>query len=134
LSVQFSRILAYLLAVVCGAALMFAVDRVWNADRVINPMDRPGDPPVVRPVKPDQTKQAAQVPAAAVAQPASPPVDPNVLHVQGITEPAPGRFAKLPLATSQPVAFVDVKPGDRVKKGWQVFSHWESPERLQVVK
>ena len=52
----------------------------------------------------------------------------------GITEPAPGKLARLPFATSQPIAFVDVKVGDRVKKGWQVFSHWESPERLQAVK
>jgi multidrug efflux pump subunit AcrA (membrane-fusion protein) len=32
------------------------------------------------------------------------------------------------------VAFVDVKPGDRVTKGSQVFSHWESPETLQAVQ
>lgn len=56
------------------------------------------------------------------------------LRVMGITEPASGRFVKLPLATSQPVAFVDVKLGDRIKKGWQVFSHWESPERLRAAK
>ncbi|MFM9069474.1 MAG: efflux RND transporter periplasmic adaptor subunit [Planctomycetota bacterium] len=56
------------------------------------------------------------------------------LELTGITEPGYGRFAKLPLATNQPVAFVDVKPGDEVEKGWQVFSHWESPDRLQAVK
>jgi multidrug efflux pump subunit AcrA (membrane-fusion protein) len=62
------------------------------------------------------------------------PAPENMLRVTGMTEPAPGRYAKLPLATSQAVAFVDVKLGDRVKKGWQVFSHWESPDRLQAVK
>jgi multidrug efflux pump subunit AcrA (membrane-fusion protein) len=56
------------------------------------------------------------------------------LVLTGITEPGYGRFAKLPLATNQPVAFVDVKPGDTVEKGWQVFSHWESPDRLQAIK
>ncbi len=56
------------------------------------------------------------------------------LRFEGVTEPAPGRFARLPLATAEPVAFVDVRMGDRVKKGWQVFSHWESPERLQAVR
>jgi hypothetical protein len=54
--------------------------------------------------------------------------------VSGITEPAAGRYAQLPLATGQPVAFVDVKPGDRIQRGWQVFSHWESPEALQAVR
>lgn len=58
----------------------------------------------------------------------------ETLLVRGRTEPAPGRLARLPLATGQPVAFVDVRVGDRVEKGWQVFSHWESPERLQMVK
>ncbi len=56
------------------------------------------------------------------------------LRVQGKTEPAFGKFAKVPLATSEAVAFVDVKPGAVVKKGWQLFSHWESPERLQAAK
>jgi hypothetical protein len=60
--------------------------------------------------------------------------DDNLLRIAGVTEPAPGRYAKLPLATYQPVAFVDVHLGDRVEKGWQVFSHWESPERLQAMK
>jgi hypothetical protein len=58
----------------------------------------------------------------------------QAICVGGVTEPAPGRYAKLSLATTQAIAFVDVKPGDRVKKGWQVFSHWESPERLQAMK
>jgi biotin carboxyl carrier protein len=61
-------------------------------------------------------------------------IAPTELRISGLTEPAPGKYAKLPLATSQAVAFVDVKLGDRVKKGWQCFSHWESPERLQAVK
>lgn len=56
------------------------------------------------------------------------------LVVSGTTEPAAGRFAKVPLATSQAVAFVDATLGCTVKKGWQLFSHWESPERLQVAK
>jgi hypothetical protein len=59
---------------------------------------------------------------------------PDALVISGVTEPAPGRSATLPLATAQPVAFVDVKPGDRVTKGSQVFSHWESPETLQAVQ
>lgn len=54
--------------------------------------------------------------------------------ISAVTENAPGYLAKLPLATAEPVAFIDVQPGDRVEKGWQVFSHWESPERLQVIK
>lgn len=56
------------------------------------------------------------------------------LHIPGTTEVAPGRLAKVALATNQAVAFVDVKLGDRVKKGYQVFSHWESPEGLEATK
>lgn len=59
---------------------------------------------------------------------------PVAVGYRGVLEPAAGAFVKLPLATSQPVAFVDVRPGDRVEKGWQVFSHWESPERLHAMK
>lgn len=77
--------------------------------------------------------------SAAAVEPSVPTADlptlpqPATIFV-GVTEPAPGHFARLPLATNQPVAFVDVKAGDRVQKGWQVFSHWESPERLQAMK
>jgi biotin carboxyl carrier protein len=110
--------------------------------------DPPADPiPVSEPDSKEQVVEevvhenpvASAIPLTepvASANPLTMPVaEPtNELRVSGTTEPAPGRFAKLPLATSQAVAFVDVKAGDRVKKGWQVFSHWESPERLQAVK
>ncbi|MFO0914750.1 MAG: HlyD family efflux transporter periplasmic adaptor subunit [Pirellulales bacterium] len=70
---------------------------------------------------------------ATVALPDAPQA-PTELTLSGLTEPAPGRWAKLPLATSHPIAFVDVRLGDKVSKGTQVFSHWESPEQLQAVK
>ena len=75
---------------------------------------------------------ASEPPAETIVD--SAPPETAELAVSGVTEPAPGKYAKLPLATSQAVAFVDVKVGDRVKKGWQCFSHWESPERLQAMK
>jgi hypothetical protein len=100
------------------------------------------------PEKPVERKVVVEKPVSLPRESAPPPkmlepapaeerpiavVEPS-LKFTGVTEPAPDRFAKLPLATSQAVAFVDVRPGDHVKKGHQVFSHWESPERLAAVK
>lgn len=137
------RLLAYGLAVVLGAALMFAVDRAWTDSSpaasthgaAMTAQPATDALPVLEPVATVITpkEEVVRVPPETVAIEAA-AESPEVLRVTGVTEPVPGRFAKLPLATNQPVAFVDVKLGDRVKKGWQVFSHWESPERLQAVK
>jgi multidrug efflux pump subunit AcrA (membrane-fusion protein) len=78
-------------------------------------------------------KTSHKSPSAAVMNP--PPVAaPRGFRVAGITEPSPDRYARVPLATSQAVAFIDVKVGEKVKKGYQLFSHWESPDRLQAFK
>ena len=153
------KFVAYSLAFCAGAAAMFAYDHrpatpsppASEVAMHISPVvadysmpEPPADPiPVAEPESTEQvvTDVSHETPVARAspltdAGPIAIPVDQptNELCVTGTTEPAPGRFAKLPLATSQAIAFVDVKPGDRVKKGWQVFSHWESPDRLQAVK
>jgi hypothetical protein len=140
------RLLAYVLVFAAGLATMFAIDRTFlksapprvDSAAVNEPpavvdtsaaiaqkpiLDEPKTIPV-----PEAESPKSIPPPAAIGKTSRP------LRVAGVTEPAPGRYAKLPLATSQAVAFVDVKLGDRVKKGWQVFSHWESPERLQAMK
>lgn len=108
-----TRKAAYLLTFVAGAAGMFAVDR-----SIQTPKPHDGPPPLKRPhpLAPEERES------------------PDHLHISGTTEAAPGRIAKISLATNQAVAFVDVKLGDPVKKGWQVFSHWESPEGLEAIK
>ena len=92
---------------------------------------QPSDGPLraEEPTEPERPKELDDVHEVVLASEST-----DSLCISGVTEPAHGRYAKLPLATSQAVAFVDVKPGDRIKKGWQVFSHWESPERLQAMK
>lgn len=110
-----ARKVAYLLTFVAGAAGMNAVDRSTTP----KPHDTP--PHLNRPhLPPGEGKEQREIP--------------HQLQIPGITEAAPGRMAKITLATNQAVAFVDVKVGDRVKKGWQVFSHWESPEGLEATK
>jgi multidrug efflux pump subunit AcrA (membrane-fusion protein) len=89
--------------------------------------------PVLTPVKKASFESAVEQKAAPSPSPTTANSS-SQLRITGLLEPAPGGFAKLPLATFQAVAFVDVQPGDRVKKGWQVFSHWESPDRLQAAK
>lgn len=107
-----ARKIAYALTFVAGAGGMYALDRIPP-----NPHDGPS--PLKRPnlLLPPENQES-----------------PDHFTLAGITKAAPGRLAKISLATSQAVAFVDVKLGDRVKKGWQVFSHWESPEGLEATK
>jgi multidrug efflux pump subunit AcrA (membrane-fusion protein) len=125
-----SRILVAALLVVAGAAAMFAWQRFRTPQLAPPTAERVVTPAVVtEKIAPPRIERPA---VAVEAAPAPAPGD--SLRVMGLTEPAPGRFAKLPLATSQAIAFVDVKPGDKVKKGIQVFSHWESPDRLQAAK
>lgn len=135
------RAAAYLLVFVSGAATMF-VFRGAVAPSPITPEtvhDIRVEPaavvhvPLVREEPPRPLAALATEPKPEIGQGATAAL-PDTWHVSGTLEPAPGRYARLPLATSQAVAFVDVKTGDRVQKGWQVFSHWESPERLQAAK
>lgn len=99
-----ARKAAYALTFLAGAAGMYAIDHI--------PDPKPhNDPPPLK--RPETT-------------------DP--LTMSGTTEAAPGRLARISLSTNQAVAFVDVKVGDYVKKGHQVFSHWESPEGLDATK
>lgn len=141
-----TRIAASVLTFIAGAAAMFAYVHLPRA----TPLGDPSSASQTTQVRAPHNLASTAVPedfdsldtqSADVTTSKSPETIPETevpsstwTRVDGVTEPAPGRFAKLPLATSQPVAFVDVKPGDRVKKGWQVFSHWESPERLQAMK
>jgi hypothetical protein len=159
---HFFRLSAYLLAFASGAAAMFAFYQVPVKPEVAqsNQQSQPTFPTAN--ASPEQVDEQPQVevvdtraPETKIDTPATeesakpddaPPKELQTsevvvameaiqsLCVTGVTEPAAGRFAKLSLATNQAIAFVDVKPGDRVKKGWQVFSHWESPERLQAMK
>jgi multidrug efflux pump subunit AcrA (membrane-fusion protein) len=132
------RCAAFGLTFVAGAAAMLA-GRSWFAPATIEPRPvvsdhkvalQPSDPAPPKLLEPAPMTEKPIAPSTKVE---AAPAD-HHLRLTGITEPAPDRFAKLPLATSQAVAFVDVRPGDRIKKGHQVFSHWESPERLQAVK
>ncbi|MFN0018085.1 MAG: efflux RND transporter periplasmic adaptor subunit [Pirellulaceae bacterium] len=129
---------AYLLVFISGAAAMFALRgvRESSAPIVQSPIIHVPvavDAPVRAPVEKVSFESSAEQRSAYVPSPVAAST-PSKLQVPGLLEPAPGRFAKLPLATFQAVAFVDVQPGDSVKKGWQVFSHWESPDRLQAAK
>jgi multidrug efflux pump subunit AcrA (membrane-fusion protein) len=92
----------------------------------------PKDPGDATPEKPKSADASATAEAPAKHSSSTATSEPVI--VVGVTEPAPGRYARLPLATSQAVAYLDVKPGDRVTKGLQVFSHYESPDRLQAVQ
>ncbi|MBI1934640.1 efflux RND transporter periplasmic adaptor subunit [Candidatus Peregrinibacteria bacterium] len=98
------RKVAYLLTFVAGAAGMYAVE---NGPL---PFKRP---PLLAPERKETSDQ---------------------LRIPGVTEATPGRLAKITLATNQAIASVDVNVGDRVKKGWQVFSHFASPEGLEAMK
>jgi multidrug efflux pump subunit AcrA (membrane-fusion protein) len=142
---------AYLLVFISGAAAMFAfrgaggIQPPADSTRAVREDIAPivqapivqasatAEHPVLAPVEKVSFESSAEQKPAHVSPPAA-VNSPSKLQVPGLLEPAPGRFAKLPLATFQAVAFVDVQPGERVKKGWQVFSHWESPDRLQAAK
>lgn len=149
----FLRAGAYLLFFVSGAAAMYAVNAVKSRELVERPLSKDAQhlpPPVLSATDTPPEQPGTPVDSGATLIPTTPPPasespasaestvatspDANELTLIGVTEPAPGKFAKLPLATGQAVAFVDVKVGDRIKKGWQCFSHWESPERLQAMK
>lgn len=140
---------ALLCAFLSGGAAMFAYQRLTGPEVVhanLRPdaalAATPASSPSITVARPVETAIASGVDGPSnrgdeprAANPPGPAAEASKpLVVAGITEPAPGRFARLPLATSQAVAFVDVKPGDRIKKGWQVFSHWESPDRLQAAR
>lgn len=135
------RFTAYLVVFASGAATMFAfrgavvatstpaaVSQDKLTERLKPVLVTPASEDQPRPLQPEPAEPKPEI------QRAQPAEIPDSWSISGTLEPAPGRYARLPLATSQAVAFVDVKAGDRVQKGWQVFSHWESPERLQVAK
>ncbi len=141
------RVLAYVLAFASGAGAMYAARAVMDRGVVSAEHAAPSDRPLgtsrltpLEPIAPDMEPAAPRPHDKSKANTSTPLVVPPAapvkrdFRVAGITEPAPDRYARIPLATSQAVAFIDVKVGDEVKKGWQVFSHWESPDRLQAVK
>lgn len=142
------RVVALALAFVSGGAAMsvlhlstqLATPRPSSVDQEAVAASR-----TLPPTGPTLPAAVAEAPAAPAESPiVLPPVanapmavasaPERVTTVQGVLEAAPGALVKLPLATSQPVAFIDVQPGDKIEKGWQVFSHWESPERLHAMK
>jgi multidrug efflux pump subunit AcrA (membrane-fusion protein) len=139
------RPLAYILVFVSGAAAMYVGQALLerNKQPVVLTDDSADARPDPRPLKEEafSLDPAPQTPDTKAPSPAAIPLNPPSLasmnrgfRVPGLIEPTPARFAKVPLATSQAVAFIDVQVGDQVKKGFQLFSHWESPDRLQAMK
>jgi multidrug efflux pump subunit AcrA (membrane-fusion protein) len=143
------RPIAYLLVFASGAAAMYVGLALANRERQpvvedaansTRDRERATDqeqlPVVPAPQTPERQSPELKSPTTAVV-PLNPPSLASVnrgFRVPGLIEPMPDRFARVPLATSQAVAYIDVKVGDHVKKGLQLFSHWESPDRLQAMK
>lgn len=135
----FLRFTAFVLVFTAGAAVMFVAQSVMRTEPKVREITKPvahqgPESSTPRPIENSPTVTAAELPPALTSGMPPPAAPSDDLRVSCVTEPAVGRFARMSLATSQAVAFIDVKPGDRVKKGWQLFSHWESPERLKAAK
>jgi multidrug efflux pump subunit AcrA (membrane-fusion protein) len=147
------RPIAYVLVFASGAAAMYVGQALVNGDKqpvVAASADRSHrgnsatphndhevpNREVIPPETPSHSAPTNNMPSLA-ATPLNPPSLASMsrgFRVPGLIEPTPDRFARVPLATSQAVAYIDVKVGDQVKKGLQLFSHWESPDRLQAMK
>jgi hypothetical protein len=122
------RGVAYLLAFAAGAAAMSAFRETEPVRATHSPTagdTAPQNSPQViehpideRALDVQSEATPAEMESRSAVEAAISPAQPATsLCFAGITEPAPGRFAKLPLATSQAVAFVDVSQATASKKG-----------------